>query len=79
MSRLSCCRAITSSLLTTFSTAGSPRMVYLSRISSSSALEGYSMKILSRNRSNCASGKGKVPSISMGFCVARMKKGLSRR
>ena len=31
------------------------------------------------NLSRCASGSGKVPSSSMGFCVAMTMKGLSSR
>ncbi len=41
----------------------------------SSSAEGYPSANRIRKRSSCASGKGKVPSCSMGFCVAITKKG----
>ena len=36
---------------------------------------GYGTVSLNRKRSSCASGSGYVPSISIGFCVARTKNG----
>ncbi len=41
---------------------------------SSSLLSGYSIVTLSMNLSFCASGKGYVPSYSIGFCVANTVK-----
>ena len=38
---------------------------------------GYSTFSFRRKRSSCASGNGYVPSISIGFCVARTKNGRS--
>ena len=39
--------------------------------------DGYFTRIFIRNRSSCASGRGYVPSISIGFCVAITKNGCS--
>ena len=33
------------------------------------------MRSLTMKRSSCASGRGKVPCVSTGFCVAMTKKG----
>ena len=47
--------------------------------SHSSSSVGLGTSTFKRKRSSCASGRGYVPSISMGFSVARTKKGSSRR
>ena len=47
-------------------------------ISSSSSLSGYPTDSFSMKRSTCASGSGYVPSWSMGFWVARTRKGDGR-
>lgn len=47
-----------------------------SMIATSSAGSGYPSEILMKNRSSCASGRGNVPSYSMGFCVASTINGL---
>ena len=44
-------------------------------ISISSSRLGFGTISLNMNRSICASGKGYVPSCSIGFCVARTKNG----
>ena len=49
----------------------------VSSISISASLSGYPMEIRAMNRSRCASGRGYVPSISIGFCVATTIKGSS--
>ena len=54
----------------------SPRgPVVRSTIAESSAREGKPTSSLKKKRSSSASGSGYVPSISIGFCVARTKKG----
>lgn len=47
-----------------------PRPSVALRISLSTLKSGARKKRRIRNRSTCASGKGQVPSSSMGFCVA---------
>ena len=46
-----------------------------SRMRFSSSSVGYPILSLSKKRSTCASGRGKVPSNSMGFWVASTRKG----
>ena len=56
-------------------TSTSRTCVVRSMISTSSSSAGYCTRSLKMNRSSCASGRGYVPSISIGFCVASTKKG----
>jgi hypothetical protein len=49
-----------------------------SSIASSDSALGYPMEMRAVNLSRCASGRGYVPSISMGFWVAMTMKGGAR-
>ena len=55
------------------------RSDHVGRIVSKSSKCGVSMLILNANRSSCASGRGYVPSCSIGFWVASTKKGSESR
>jgi len=44
----------------------------------SSSMPGYPTRTLMKKRSSCASGSGKVPWYSIGFCVAMTMKGCGR-
>ena len=59
-------------------TSVSRARVVRSMISLSSSSAGYVTRSLKRNRSSWASGSGYVPSISIGFWVARTKNGDGR-
>ena len=48
------------------------------RIESSSSLDGSPIESFIKKRSSCASGRGNVPVVSTGFCVAITIKGAGR-